>query len=338
MMNESDALVKPSSASLAQVRSTPALASGRRYPDIEEWKHILESAKIVWDSGIAEAMQLKNQQQVVTVALKGWELGLPLMASLEGIRIIRGRPQPASALMESLAVARVPGARVDWIELGENGRATCVAHRAGRKPVTITYTEEDARRAKVDEKDTYKQWPAQLYRAGALRQACWLQYKDVYFGFEPPTPDMAVLEDDDGLVNAVETPSTAPTGPPPSSNPPAPVATSSAGSAPAATPPPTVTQRVDTKVDVKASPAAPEDAVLPFKNGDYAGKKLSECNEADYRKLIHGYRTTIARMDPMAPDADAVRKEKEGWLHRVEQWAGYRGFKVPPLQAAPPTV
>jgi hypothetical protein len=355
-------LVKAAPANLARAEEYRplSLATGKsRLPTKEEWDQIAQFATFAWKSGVAESMGLANEAQVVIVSMKGWELGLPPMTSLENIRIIKGRPQPSAALMESLAVARVPGARVDWIDLGENGSATCIAHRKGRHPIKITYTEADAKRARVNEKETYQRHPAQLFRAGALRQACWLQYKEVYMGFEINPADLVIAETDEELdvsepptppANGAAAAPAAPSAPAPTPPATAPAATPPAATAPA-TPPSSAAPNVGAApstpgtpmstdqpgVGAQASagtaeaPRAPEDGDLPYTKGEFAGKKLSDLKGEDFRKIIHGYERVIRRADPTN---EAGIKANKDWQAKVQAWADHRGVKVPPMQGA----
>jgi hypothetical protein len=342
------AIVKSGSTQLEEYRPLTLATGKSKLPSDEEWSKMIQFAAFVWKSGVAESMSLNNEAQVVIVVMKGWELGLPPMTSLENVRIIKGRPQPSAALMESLAVARVPGAHVDWIELGENGSATCVAHRRGRQPIKITYTEADAKRARVSDKETYQRHPAQLYRAGALRQACWLQYKEVYLGFEVNAADVLISEIDDELDMAERVAPTngAAAAPPPaapaapsasapvavqSANPPG--ATPAAAQAPAqppASPPPAQTPTPPTQ---PPAVTAPEDSALPFTKGEFLGKKLSDLKGEDFRKIIHGYQKVIARSDPTD---EAGLKKNTDWRDRVQKWADHRGVQIPSWQPAPP--
>jgi hypothetical protein len=177
--------------------STGAMESGIRKPTLfptkEEWAMIVEQSSIVWKSGIAGSMGLDRPEQVIAIALKGWELGLPLMTSLEGIHLVRGKPQLDARLMQSMAHTRIKGAKIQWDEIGDKGRAVVTAHRAGWDPITVTYTAEDAKRegmADDPKKPLYRtQLPAML-RAGCLRKACRMQYPEINWGFEPaPEPE-----------------------------------------------------------------------------------------------------------------------------------------------------
>jgi len=180
--------------------AAPIERAGRLYPTNEEWNSILTAAKVIWESDIAKNMMIPNQGAIVTVAMKGWELGVPLVAALEGINIIKGRPRPNGPFLEFLG-ARV-GGWVEWVKDGREGTGECIAHRPGKKPVRGIFTMEDAKRAGLTEKDTYKQYLADMLRRRALSRATWMQFSDLYFGFVPPANEVvdAGFEDDEDAV------------------------------------------------------------------------------------------------------------------------------------------
>lgn len=190
-MTQSTALSHPNQAPLAHNSwggpSTMAVATnqGRLYPTEGEWSAILKSAKILWDSGIAVDMGLKTEGAVVTVALKGWELGVGLMSSCEGIDVIKGKPIPNGPFLSFLG-SRV-GGWIEWVQDGRKGIAECIAHRPGRKPIRGVFTWNNAVRAGLASKDTYQCYPADMLRARAESRAAWMQFSDLYYGFVPPT-------------------------------------------------------------------------------------------------------------------------------------------------------
>jgi len=335
----------------------------------EDWAKTREMAKEFHEAGLFKQLGFKTEAQVVLAMVKAYELDLPGVSAVEQLRVIHDRLEPSARLMEALATQRVRGAWVEWINLGDDGEAICVAHRAGRPPIRMKFSQQDAENAKLDTKETYERYPADLLRSGALRKACRLQYGEVYMGFPPPTsgteenPSADFFEIDDGNPEVIEgrgaevvsgaptngTTATqrrtrgpaktrpaaqpaagaAPVGPPAGAAPaadPTPPTTAAAPAAPAGAPQPAPAGA--------AAPGAPEDLVLPFKTPPYAGKKLSDLVELDFRTLMNGYRDAIERdSKPTAPDDKKAKLgEKQAWLTRLEQWANYRGIKVPPLQ------
>jgi hypothetical protein len=335
--------------------------AGRLYPTEIEWSAILQAASSMWKSGIAKAMNFETETAIVTVALKGWELGVPLMASLEGMPVIKGKPKPTGGFLEFLG-ARI-GGRVEWIKDGRDGTAEVIAHRPGKKPVRGIFTMEDAKRAGLMVKDTYQQYPSDMLCKRALSRATWKQYSDLYFGHVPSVNEVA---DDDYVDEDAETvatdggvetapngsaepaaggktrrtkttpattttaapaggsvaPAAAPVNGQPASPAPAAQPASAAAAAPAASEP----AQAPAATGAAPVPAgAPPDMVLHFSKGDYAGKKLSDLTEPDFRKIIPGTRSALANPN-LPPDRKQIHVD---WLPRFEAWAAFRGILIP---------
>lgn len=115
-----------------------------------------------------------READVFLAALLGHELGLEPMQSLQNIAVINGRPSVWGDAMLAICVARA-----DFVDIREevtSERATCTVKRRGRSDVVRTFTMEDAKRARLTEKDgPWKQYPARMLqmraRAFALRDA-----------------------------------------------------------------------------------------------------------------------------------------------------------------------
>jgi hypothetical protein len=341
----------------------------------EEWTQIQDMAKKFHESGLFK-VNFKTEAQVTLALVKAFELDLPGVSAMEQLRVIYDRLEPSARLMEALATQRVEGAWIQWVQLGEQGVAECVAHRRGRPPIRMKFDTKDAERGKVDKKETYERWPADLLRSGALRKACRLQYGEVYMAFPPAVGDDTpeFLETDEGDVEIVEgrgevvaaangstaapaqqpkrtrgpaktkaaAPDAAPTGgqavPAADAPPAAAPAPATTTTAPAAAPPATTTAPASTAAAPPAAPPGqPIDHPLPFKTAPYAGKKLSDLTELDFRTLINGYRDAIERNSK--PDADPAKAaklpEQKGWVAHLEAWADFRGIRVPALQKPP---
>lgn len=318
-----------------------------RYPSKEEFGFITDMAKVYAEDDMFKALDMKAGA-ITAVALKGYELGVPFMAAIDGIRIIKGRPTLSASLMEALAEQRVPGARLEWVETGEGGVATCVAHRAGRPAIRLSFSWDDAKRAGLTQKDTYQKHPADLLRAGVMRKICKLQYAEVYFGFDLDA-DIGV-ETADGVEfvetvgEAVEPPAPPPTpvvvetpsavlvpSPTAGLEPEAPAVARAATApvAPAAqpTPAPTSTSAAST------GPAnEPENRILPFTNGPHIGKHLSDLNEKEIRQVANGFRSSL---DKAKVDKNDQRIENyTKWLDLLMRWADHRGVKIAAPTAA----
>ena len=339
MTDQSTALTVPNRTALARSELRP-LPQRVRYPSAEEFKFITDMAKTYAEEDMFKDLGMKAGA-ITAVALKGYELGVPFMAALDGIRIIKGRPTLSASLMEALAEQRVPGAYLEWVATGEDGVATCVAHRAGRPSIRLSFTWDEAKRAGLTQKDTYQKYPADLLRAGVTRKICKMQYAGVYFGFDLDVGLGVDTAEGTEFIDTVaeqvfETPVPAAAEPPPpvvAPPAPAPVAAPSAAAppAPVSQAPPvaaTAPAAAPTPPAAPSAPTHPTDRLLQFTTGPFIGKHLSDLNEKEIRQLARGF---LASLDKAKTDKNEERIDNYSkWLELVEQWAGFRRIKLAP--------
>jgi len=328
-------------AAAQKIVPPPASSPNRNFPSDAEWRLIMQTASYVWGSGIAKQYSFDNEATVILVMLKGWELGLGLMGSLDGIRIIHGKVSPSAECMQGLAMHKVQGARFKWLADGRDGkRAEILAIRPGHDSVQVAYTMEDAERGGVASKNpTYGKWPAALLRAGAMRQACRILFADILMGFDDPdfeNPGTYVPEP----APAVQTPGQLPVGQAqpaqlpearpgfsvPVEHQPEPVTR-----APAQQAPPAATASPVTSPTSAREPGddheEPQDLPLPFDEGRYQGKSLSDLTDVrEFKLLVGGFRK---KADEFKAAGDQESADgRLAWAKRVITWAKYRGFEI----------
>lgn len=327
----------------------------RRFPSDAEWTKIMQTAAHVWKSGMAKDYGLLTESAAILVMLKGWELGLGLMASLDHIRIVHGRPSPSAECMEGLARAKVRGVTFTWVATGGDGTATVRAFRPGHETVEVTYTKEDAERGGVYSRNqNYGKWPAAMFRAGAMRQVVRLLFSDILLGFddvfaspeESPAPALPAAQVPAQLVSppASEGVSGALSGsvakrlalqgeakPEPAALPPAPPVVEAKPAS--VEEPPAGREPGDDEEDYDdGPPMEPEDKPFPFTTGTYAGKSLSDLSrQADFRRLYNGY--IKAASDAQGLGNADLAAEKREWAGRVADWADYRKVDLGPEKA-----
>lgn len=326
-------------------------AATRKYPTDAEWHMIMSTAAHVWKSGMANDYGIKSESGVILVMLKGWELGLPLIGSLEHVRLIHGRVFVSAEAQQAIVLTRVEGARFRWVADGRDGVATVIAVRPGHQDITMTYTMDDAQQGGVLGKNpTYKSWPAALLRAGAMRNACKMQFADVILGL---TGFDGEVDNDDDPERSATPPQALPASPAkPAPSFAAPKAAPAAlpapsrvvdappvqAAPPAEAPAPAPAQQKTEPAPAKApAPArepgddgdedAPPDYPLPFNEGSYAGKSLSDLgDEREFLRLISGFRNAAATAQQKGDQERAT--DRLGWADLVMQWARYRGFNL----------
>jgi hypothetical protein len=126
-------------------------------------------------------------EAVMACMLAGRELGIGPMQALQKIHIIQGRPTLSAELMASLV--RRAGHRIRTIERSATA-ATVEGARSDDPDAAekITWTIEDAKRAKLDGKDNWKAYPSAMLWARAVSALCRQLFPDVLAGMSY-TPD-----------------------------------------------------------------------------------------------------------------------------------------------------
>jgi len=116
----------------------------------------------------------------ILVAIQwGNEIGLAPMQSLQNIAVINGKPSVYGDAAMALVQASPSCEGVEEFFEGEgtsNPVAVCIAHRKGRKPVTVRFSVEDAKRAGLwNKQGPWTQYPKRMLqmraRGFALRDA-----------------------------------------------------------------------------------------------------------------------------------------------------------------------
>jgi hypothetical protein len=111
------------------------------------FKEAVEFAKMMAASSLVPAPYRNKPADILIAMQMGAEVGLKPMQSVQNIAVIQGKPCLYGDAMLGLITCRADCGGVE--ESVENGVATCTVIRKGRKPVTRTFSEEDARRAKL---------------------------------------------------------------------------------------------------------------------------------------------------------------------------------------------
>jgi hypothetical protein len=130
--------------------------------------------------------QFQGKPEDVLVCIQwGFEIGLAPLQALQNISVINGRPSIWGDAALSLVQASNLGEIEEFFENEDTANmvAVCIATRKGRKPVTVRFGIEDARRAQL----LNKQGPWQTYtkRMIQMRARGWAlrdQFSDVLRG------------------------------------------------------------------------------------------------------------------------------------------------------------
>lgn len=119
---------------------------------------------------------------VLLVVLTGQELGISPLQAIRGVHIVQGKPVLAADLIIALCMKH-PDCRYFHLDESTPERATYSTLRAGHpEPTRMTWTMEDARRAKLTGKDNWTNHPAAMLRARCAAALARVVFPDILFG------------------------------------------------------------------------------------------------------------------------------------------------------------
>ena len=168
------------------------------------WAIRREQAQVLLNSGfLPEAYQ--RVEQVLAIMMYGDVLGIPPMAALNGISVIRNKPAITPQLM--LALVYHTG-KLDDIEITDDGQAcNVVMKRTAKTAHTTTFSQNDATTMGLAGKDNWRKQPAVMRQWRAVAAACRIVFPDVIMGFYTPDEMGAdVTMNDEGDMQIVAPP------------------------------------------------------------------------------------------------------------------------------------
>lgn len=159
-----------------------------RYEPVEaprEWIALLgpavELAKAVGQTEFVPVGLRNNVPAITAAILYGDEVGLKPMRALAEISVIEGRPTLSAEALRSLALE---AGHELWIVEATNSRVTVAGRRRDSDQVsTVTWTMDDARRAKIAGKMNWTKYPRQMLIARATADLCRAIFADAIGGF-----------------------------------------------------------------------------------------------------------------------------------------------------------
>ena len=129
---------------------------------------------------------IASPEAAFTIIATGAELGLSPMASLRSIHIIEGKPVLSAALIAGI-VQRRPDLCEGFVLVESSDTiATYETTRRGQAPVRMSFTIEQAQRARLTDKDNWKKYPHAMLRARASAELARAVYPDVVGGLYDP--------------------------------------------------------------------------------------------------------------------------------------------------------
>lgn len=160
------------------------------------WEMLKEQAGMLVRSGFLPPA-LNTPEKVIAVALKGKELGVPMMEALAKIDIIQGKPAVAPQLMLALALRT---GQVEWHSMDSNDqRAIFAVKRRGMpEPFTAEFGIKEATQLSLIAKDNYRKQARTMFEWRAIAKCLRFAFPDAISGLYTPEELGAKFDEETG--------------------------------------------------------------------------------------------------------------------------------------------
>jgi hypothetical protein len=180
-------------AALVPLGRLPAALS--LLPDREEWQTMCHMADALYKSDLLPD-HIKNVQMAVAIIQKGRELQLQPMFALCNLYVIGGKPAANAEIIAAL-IYRDHGDNALIIDRTDEEECV-IRYRRRSWPTgeyrTHAFTMEDARQAKLTDKDMWRKYPANMLRARCISAIGHMAYQDSLGGLYTPEEMGAVVD------------------------------------------------------------------------------------------------------------------------------------------------
>lgn len=167
---------------MTDIAITPA-ATVEPAPPPTPFDDTFRLAKRIAETDFAPKALRGNPNAVLACILTGQELGIGGMKALQSINIIEGRPTLSAELMRALVFAA--GHRLD-ITKSTNDHVTLYGRRRGGSAAQVTWTLDDAQRAKLTGNPAWAKYPRAMLLARATSELCRMLFPDIIGGLYTP--------------------------------------------------------------------------------------------------------------------------------------------------------
>ncbi len=189
-MAEQTALAERPSLELTNV-SPPLAAPSRatRQMTLATWRMISEQSMVLEAAGKGTGILPKgitNRYQIAAVVMKGYELGLSPMYSLEQIGLVNGKPVVQSQGLTAIIQAAHGAGAIRPIER-TNEHAIVEMRRDGQEPCRFQWTMADAQKAGLANKTgPWSQYPRAMLYWRAVAEGARVYFADTIAGLYLP--------------------------------------------------------------------------------------------------------------------------------------------------------
>lgn len=142
---------------------------------------------------------IKTAEQAMTIAIKGLEVGMPMMQSFSHINIIGGKPVISAEGMNFLIKKNCRAARIDILERTQE-KCRIRATRPNSAPADFEFTMDDAKKAELLANPSWKKYPKNMLFARCFSDMARVMFPDCLGGISYTPEEMGAVVDEDGQV------------------------------------------------------------------------------------------------------------------------------------------
>lgn len=157
-----------------------------------------EQAEMLVKSGFLPP-SIKTPEQALAIAIKGVEVGLPMMQSFAQINIINGKPTIGAEGMQFLIRKNCPSARVDIMERSLE-RCVIRASRPGNSTTEFEFSMDDAKRALLLANPSWQKFPRNMLFARCMSDVARSMFPDCIGGIGYTPEELGATVDIDGVM------------------------------------------------------------------------------------------------------------------------------------------
>lgn len=167
-------------------------------PAEKQWSLLRNQAMALLQSRLLPK-SVDTAEKVIVIILKGRELGIPPMQALEHIHVINGKPCMSAELMLSQILKKVPQTKLKFVERSDS-MCKIEVTRPGMDPNTFQWTIEDASKAGLLRKDSWRTYPRAMLHARVISEMARSLFPDCNAGISYTPEELGAEVDSEGSV------------------------------------------------------------------------------------------------------------------------------------------
>lgn len=146
----------------------------------DSWGVLQAQASTLVKSGMLPK-EINTPEKAIAIAMKGHELGIPMMQAFAHIHVINGKPTMSAELMLAQIFKNCPGATISYDENTDAGCAI-TACRPGGKPSQFRFSIEDATKAGLLNNPTWGKYRRSMLRSRCISEVARSMFPDAIAG------------------------------------------------------------------------------------------------------------------------------------------------------------